>query len=63
MTDGSPGVNFINVPPAAFMLADPKRAKKTVKPLVFFASFLGSLSVKAARRTLMQLTAGEEISF
>jgi len=41
------------------MLADPKRAKKTVTLLVFFAH-LGYVSAKAACRTLMKLTPGCE---
>jgi len=37
--DGRPGVNFIIFLLAAFMLADPKSAKKTVKLSVFFLRF------------------------
>ena len=51
------GVNFINVLRAAFMPADTKSAKKTVKSSNFFA-LLGSASVKAARRMLVKLTLG-----
>ena len=51
----TPGVNFIKVPVAAFTLADPESAKKTVKLSSFFA-LLGSASVKGARRTLVKLT-------
>ena len=57
MPDDRPSVNFINVLQAAFTLADPKSAKKTVKSSSFFA-LSGSVSVKAARRTLMKLTHG-----
>ncbi len=49
------GVNFINVVRAAFLHADAKSAKKTVKLSVFFA-LLGSVRIKAASRTLMKLT-------
>jgi len=49
------GVNFINVLRAAFTLADPKSAKKTVKSSSFLA-LSGSASVKAARRALVKLT-------
>ena len=55
--DQPPGVNFINVLRAAFTLADPKSAKKTVKSISFFA-LLGSASVKAACRTLVKLNRG-----
>ena len=51
------GVNFTNVLWAAFMRADPKSAKKTVK-LSSFIALLGSASVKAARRTLVELNPG-----
>jgi len=40
---------------AAFMLADPKGAKKTDNLTVFFAP-LGSAHLKAASRTVMKLT-------
>jgi len=53
------GVNFINVLQAAFVCADPKRAKKTDNLTVFFA-LLGSESIKAARRTLIKLTHGQD---
>jgi len=46
-------VNFINVLRADF--ADPESAKKTDKLSVFLA-LLGSVHIKAARRTLMKLT-------
>jgi hypothetical protein len=39
----------------AFILADPKSAKKTDNLTVFFAP-LGSAHLKAARRTLMKFT-------
>ena len=52
-----PGVNFNNILWAAFMRADPKSAKKTVK-LSSFIALLGSASVKAAFRMLMKLTPG-----
>ena len=53
-----PGVNFTNVLLTAFMhAADPKSAKKTVK-LGSFIALLGSLCVKAARRTLVKLIPG-----
>ncbi len=42
-----PWVNFYNVLQAAFMLADPESAKKTVKFLVF-SLLLGSARAKAA---------------
>ena len=51
----NPGVNFINVLQAAFTLAGPKSAKKTVMSSSFFAP-LGSACVKAACRMLMKLT-------
>jgi len=51
------GVNFINVLQAAFTLADPESAKKTVKSSSFFA-LSGSAGVKAARIMLMKLTPG-----
>ena len=53
----SSGVNFIIVLRATFMHADTKSAKKTVKLSSFFA-LLGSVSLKAARRTLVKLTLG-----
>jgi len=52
-----PGLNFINVLRTAFMLADPKSVKKTVKLSIFFM-LLGSTSVKAVSRTLMKLSPG-----
>jgi len=57
----SPGVNFINVLRAAFMLKDPKSAKKTVKFSDFFA-LLEYVRVKAARRMLMKLTHGRVVA-
>jgi len=53
----TPGVNFINILQKAFICADPKRAKNTVNPSVFFA-LLGSLQAKAFRKMLMKLTPG-----
>ena len=53
----NPDVNFINVLRAAFTLADPESAKKTVKSSSFFP-LSGSAGVKAARRTLVKLTPG-----
>ena len=50
-----PGVNFTNILQAAFMPADLKSAKKTVK-LSSFIALLGSACVKAARRMLVKLT-------
>jgi len=52
-----PGVNFTNVLQAAFMLVDPKSAKKQLELTVFFA-LLGPASVKAAHKMLMKLTYG-----
>ena len=51
------GGNFTIILPAAFMHADPKSAKKTVKFRSFIA-LLGSALVKAAHRTLVKLTPG-----
>ena len=51
------GVNFTNILWAALTRADPKSVKKTVKLSSFFA-LLGSVSLKAARRTLVKLTRG-----
>jgi hypothetical protein len=48
-------VNFINFLLAAFVHADPKSAKNTVKPSVFFA-LPGSASAQATCRMLMKLT-------
>jgi len=56
---GTTGVNFINVLQAAFVLADPKSAKETVKLSVFFA-LLGSALAKAAHKTLVKLTPVEK---
>ena len=52
-----PGVNFINVLWAAFMLKDPKSANHLLDLTVFFA-LLGSAHVKAACRTLIKFTPG-----
>jgi hypothetical protein len=54
-TVSTSGVNFINVLRAAFICADPKRTKNTVKLSVFFV-LLGSSCEKAAHRLLMKLT-------
>ena len=53
------GVNFIKVLHAAFARTDPKSEKKTDSLTVFFV-LLGSTQVKAACKTLMNLTPGEE---
>jgi hypothetical protein len=55
------GVNFINIPQAAFTRTDHKRARKTVKLSVFFAH-LGSAHLKAALKMLMKLTPGVNIT-
>jgi hypothetical protein len=52
----TPGVNLINIPQAAFARADRNRAKITDNLIVFFA-LSRSASVKAAYRTLINLTA------
>jgi len=54
-----PGVDFINILQAAFTFADPKSAKKTGNLMVFFARW-GSGGVKAACRTLMKMTPGDD---
>jgi len=54
------GVNFINVLRAAFILADPKSAKRQSSCQSFFA-LMGSAPVKATRRTLMKLTLGGQV--
>jgi hypothetical protein len=51
----TPGVNFINILRSAFMHADIKRAKNTVKLLVFFA-LLESALAKASSKMLVKLT-------
>ncbi len=51
------GVNFINVLRTAFALVDPESVKNTVRSSVSF-TLLGSMSVKAVRRTLMKLSPG-----
>ena len=48
-----PGVDITNILRAAFMRADPKTAKKTVK-LSGFIALLGSARVKDARRMLVK---------
>jgi len=53
------GVDFTNILRAAFTCADPKSAKKTVK-LNSFIALLVSAHVKAACKTLVKLTLGEE---
>jgi len=58
----TPGVSSINVLRAAFMLASPESAKKTVKLSVFFA-LLGSARVKAVHRTLAKSTPGGVIKY
>ncbi len=50
-----PGVNFTNVICIAFMHADSKSIKNTVKLIIFFMPS-GSTSIKAAHRMLMKLT-------
>jgi len=50
-----PGADLTNNLHAAFMHADPKSAKNTVKPSVFFA-LLGSARIKAARKMLLKST-------
>jgi len=52
-----PWVNFINVVGAAFTPTDHKSAKKDCQVVSIFA-LSGSLSAKAANRTLMKLTPG-----
>jgi len=49
------GVDFTKILRAAFPLVDPKSAKNTVKPSVFFM-LLGFVHVKAARKMLVKLT-------
>jgi len=51
------GLYFINFLCKAFMHAEPKSEKKTVKLSIFF-TLLGSAHAKAARRMLMKLTQG-----
>ena len=51
LVKSTPGVNFTKVLRAAFMHADPKSAKKTVK----FSSFLGSACVKAGRKHIDEI--------
>ncbi len=54
----TPVVDFTNILRAAFMLADPKSAKNTVKQSVFFLALLGSACVKAGNIMLVKLTPG-----
>jgi len=56
------GVNFTNILQAAFTQADPKSAKNTVKPSVFFA-LLGFERVKAACKMLVKSTPADRIHF
>jgi len=58
----TPGVNFINVLRAAFAHADTRSIKNAVKSSVSF-NLLGSAHIKAARRTLMNLTPGVTLHF
>jgi len=51
----TPGVNYSNIFREDFIREDPKRAKNTVKLLVFFA-LLGSVSIKAACKMLVKST-------
>ncbi len=51
------GVNCINILCTAFALVDHEGVNNTVKLSVFFA-LLGSMSVKAVRRTLMKFSPG-----
>ena len=53
----TPRVNFIDVLRAAFMCADPKSAKDTVKPSVFYM-LSGSALVKDGCKMLMKSTPG-----
>jgi len=50
-----PGVHFTKILHKAFTCADPKSAKNTVKPPVFFV-LLGSGQEKAANKMLVILT-------
>jgi hypothetical protein len=52
------GVNFTNVLRTAFTRPDPKSAENTVYSFAFFA-LLGSVSVKAAPKSLVKLNPGE----
>ena len=51
----TPGVNFINVQQAPFMLVDPKSAKNIDGLTVFFA-LSGSSHAKTASRKVLKLT-------
>jgi len=53
----TPRDDFINILRAAFMRADPKSAKSTVKPSVFFA-LLEYAHVKASIKMLVKSTPG-----
>ncbi len=53
----TPGLNFINVLRTAFMCADPRSIKKTVKFSIFF-TLSRPMSVKAQCKTLVKLTPG-----
>jgi len=52
----SPYVKFTNILRAAFIRADPKSAKKTVMFNQCLFALLGSLRIKAARKTLVKST-------
>jgi len=56
----TPGINYINILPAAFMHENPEIANKTVKLSIFFA-LLGSVRAKAAHGMLMKLTPEEQV--
>jgi len=51
----SSGLNFFNVLRTAFTIADPKSVIKTIELSIIF-TLLGSMSVKAAHKTLVKLT-------
>jgi len=53
-----PGVSLINILRKTSTRTDPKRAKNTVKPSVFFVLLEFGL-VKAATKTLVKLTPGD----
>jgi len=57
-----PGLNFINVPGTAFTRVDPKSIRIQSNPQYLF-TLLGSMCAKAASRTLMKLTPGNESVF
>jgi len=56
----TPGVDFINILPAAFKRSDPKRAKRQSSHKCLFA-LLGSLRAKAAHKILVKSTPVEKI--